>query len=63
MSSDYNRTNLEIFDYIVLGQLRQRDRAPKLLGSKFIKQAGSDSVDSSPKAEPQEQRELSLHTI
>jgi hypothetical protein len=30
-----------------------RDReAPKLLGSKFMKQAGIDSVDSSPKAEP-----------
>jgi hypothetical protein len=32
----------------------------KLLGSNFIKQASSDSVDSSPKAEPQEQSGLSL---
>jgi hypothetical protein len=30
----------------------EAERALKLLGSKFIKQAGSDSVDSSPKAEP-----------
>jgi hypothetical protein len=28
------------------------ERAPKLSGSKFIKQAGSNSADSSPKAEP-----------
>jgi hypothetical protein len=39
----------------VIGQLRQRDRAPKLSGSKFIKQADSDSVDSYPKAESPEQ--------
>jgi hypothetical protein len=36
----------------VVGWLRQKDRAPKLLESKFIKQACSNSVDSSPKAEP-----------
>jgi hypothetical protein len=36
----------------VVGWLRLRNRAPKLLGSKFIKQATSDSVDLSPKAEP-----------
>jgi hypothetical protein len=36
----------------VVGQLRQRDGATKLLGSKFTKQAGSNSVDSHPKAEP-----------
>jgi hypothetical protein len=35
--------------------LRQRDGAPKLLGSKFIKQASSNTADLSPKAEPQEQ--------
>jgi hypothetical protein len=29
----------------------KRDRAPKFSGSKFIKQAGRDSADSSPKAE------------
>jgi hypothetical protein len=39
------------------------ERAPKLLESKFIKQTASDSVDSCPKAEPQEQRALSLYTI
>jgi hypothetical protein len=33
----------------------ETERALKLLGSKFIKQASSDLV-SSPKAEPQEQR-------
>jgi hypothetical protein len=41
----------------------ETEREPKFLGSKFIKQAGSDSADSSPKAEPQEQRGLSLYTI
>jgi hypothetical protein len=35
-----------------LGQLKQRDGAPKLSGSKFIKQASSDSTDLHPKAEP-----------
>jgi hypothetical protein len=38
-------------------------RAPKLSGSKFIKQASSNSADSCLKAEPWEQRGLSLHTI
>jgi hypothetical protein len=33
------------------GGLRKRE-GPKLSGSKFIKQAGSNSADSSPKAEP-----------
>jgi hypothetical protein len=47
----------------VVGWLRQREGAPKFSGSKFIKQAGSDSADSSPKAEPREQRGLSLYTI
>jgi hypothetical protein len=49
----------------VIGQLRQRDRAPKLSGSKFIKQAGrdSDSADLHPKAEPREQRGPSLYII
>jgi hypothetical protein len=41
----------------------ETERAPKLLGSKFIKQASSDSVDSCPKAEPWEQRGHSLYTI
>jgi hypothetical protein len=41
----------------------ETEKAPKLLGNKFIKQDGSDSVDLSPKAEPREQRGLSLHTI
>jgi hypothetical protein len=41
----------------------ETEGAPKLLGSKFIKQVGSDSADLSPKAEPQEQRGLSLYTI
>jgi hypothetical protein len=45
--------------FIVVGQLRQRDQAPKLSESK---QADSDS-DSSPKAEPREQRGLSIYTI
>jgi hypothetical protein len=45
----------------VVGWLRQRDRAPKLSGSKFIKQSSSNSADSSPKTEPQEQRGLSLY--
>jgi hypothetical protein len=40
----------------VVGGIKQRDGAPKLLGRKFIKQAGSDLADLSPKAEPQEQR-------
>jgi hypothetical protein len=37
---------------LVVGQLRQRNRAPKISGSKFIKQASSNLADSSPKAEP-----------
>jgi hypothetical protein len=41
----------------------ETERAPKLLGSKFIKQASSNSADSSIKAEPQEQRGPSLYTI
>jgi hypothetical protein len=40
----------------IVGWLKQKDRSPKLLGSKFIKQAGSDLEDLSPKAEPQEHR-------
>jgi hypothetical protein len=47
----------------IVGWLRQRDRALKLLGSKFIKQACSDSADLHPKTEPWEQRGLSLYTI
>jgi hypothetical protein len=47
----------------VAGGLRQRDRAPALSERKLIKQAGSDSVDSHPKAKPQQQRGLSLYTI
>jgi hypothetical protein len=47
---------------ILLGWLRQRDRASKHLGSKFIKQAGSDLMDLHPKAESPEQRGLSLFT-
>jgi hypothetical protein len=50
-------TELPFMEYSISGpvvvKLRQRDRAPKLSGSKFIKQAGSHSVDSHPKAEPQ----------
>jgi hypothetical protein len=38
-------------------------RTPRLLGSKFIKQASSDSADLSPKAEPREQRRALLYTI
>jgi hypothetical protein len=41
----------------------ETEMAPKLSGSKFIKQANSNSADSCPKAEPQEQRGLSLYTI
>jgi hypothetical protein len=37
---------------------RETERAPELSGRKFIKQAGSNSADSSPKAEPREQRRL-----
>jgi hypothetical protein len=40
----------------------ERERAPKLSGSKFIKQASSNSTDSSPKAESREQRGFSLCT-
>jgi hypothetical protein len=43
--------------------LQMAHRAPKFSGSKFIKQVSSDSADLSPKAEPQEQRGLSLYTI
>jgi hypothetical protein len=58
---------LQCIKYIILeftlstvaGVLRQR-QSPNLLGSKFIRQAGSDSVDSSPKAEPREQKGSSL---
>jgi hypothetical protein len=38
----------------------ETERAPKLSGSKFIKQVGSNSVDLSPKAEPREQMGLSF---
>jgi hypothetical protein len=41
----------------------ETERAPKLSGSKFIKQASSYSVDSCPKAEHQEQRWFSLYTM
>jgi hypothetical protein len=41
----------------------ETERAPKLLGSKFMKQASSDSEESSPKAEHREQRGPSLYTI
>jgi hypothetical protein len=34
----------------------ETERTPKLSGSKFIKQAGTDSVDSCPKAKHREQR-------
>jgi hypothetical protein len=47
----------------VAGGLRQRQRVPKLLRSKFIKQPSSNSADYCPKAEPWEQRGLSLYTI
>jgi hypothetical protein len=39
------------------------ERAQKLSGSKFIKQAGNNSVDLSSKAELQEQRRPSLYAI
>jgi hypothetical protein len=54
---------LFLIDGFAAGWLRQRDGLPKILGNKFIKQVSSNSVDSHPKAEPQEQRGLSLHTI
>jgi hypothetical protein len=38
----------------VVRWLRQWGRVPKLSGSQFIKQAGRESADSHPKAEPQE---------
>jgi hypothetical protein len=62
------RQDLRIFcpdwPQTVAGGLRQRqEKAPKLSGSKFIKQASSDSVDSSSKAEPREQRGPFLYTI
>jgi hypothetical protein len=50
-----------LFPYIVptfitssdaVGGLRQRDGAPKLSGNKFIQQAGNNSAELSPKAEP-----------
>jgi hypothetical protein len=41
----------------------EAERAPRLLGSKFIKQARSDSADSCPKPEHWEQKGLSLYTI
>jgi hypothetical protein len=47
----------------VVGQLRQRDRAPNLSGSKFIKQASSDLTDSHPNDDPQEQKHLSIYAI
>jgi hypothetical protein len=53
----------ELFALDCCSCLRQGDRSAKLSGSKFIKQASSDSVDLHPKAEPQEQRGLSLYTI
>jgi hypothetical protein len=44
---------------LVAGGLRQRDRARKLSGSKFIKQASSNSEDLRLNAaEPQEQMDL-----
>jgi hypothetical protein len=39
----------------VLQEGSKTKRAQKLSGSKFIKKAGSDSVDSCAKAEPREQ--------
>jgi hypothetical protein len=54
---------VKYFDYIVAGGLRQTERAPKLLRNKFIKKASNNSADSCPKAEPQEQKGLSLYTI
>jgi hypothetical protein len=41
----------------------ETEKAPKLSGSKFIKQASSNSADSSPKTGPQEQRGPSLYTV
>jgi hypothetical protein len=43
----------------------ETERAPKLSGSKFIKQTSSDSVDWCPKAEPWEQRgfHMSYHWL
>jgi hypothetical protein len=46
---------IEGFGMLQNGSERQ---APKLSRSKFIKQSSSDSADSHPKAEPQEQRGL-----
>jgi hypothetical protein len=41
----------------------ETERAPKLLGSKFTREASSCSADSSPEADPREQRGLSLYSI
>jgi hypothetical protein len=41
----------------------ETERAAQLSGSKFIRQAGSDSADLSPKAEPENKGELSLYAI
>jgi hypothetical protein len=46
----------------VVGWLREK-QTPKLLGSKFIKQADSNSEDLSPTAEPRDQRGFSLYII
>jgi hypothetical protein len=49
----------------IAGGLRQRLRGHQTFreASLLIKQAVSDSADSSPKSEPQEQKGLSLYTI
>jgi hypothetical protein len=41
----------------------ETERSPKLSGNKFIEQASRDTVALCPKAEPREQRGLSLYTI
>jgi hypothetical protein len=43
----------------VVGCLRERDKAPKLSGSKFIKKVSNDSADLSPQTDLREQRRLS----
>jgi hypothetical protein len=59
----YSSNLLLILTGLVARGLRQTERAPKLSGSKFIKQTGTNLADSCPKAEHREQRGLSLYTI
>jgi hypothetical protein len=60
---DFKVIQTQATGHYVAEGLRQTERAPKLLRGKFIKQARSNSGDSSAKAEPQEQRGTSLYTI